>query len=96
MAKSLTTKYIKIKNLKVFLHIQHLTGIIGLAKWLASWNAGKVKHVVSSAVYNKHNKKFLKSYSSKTLVGRMAKQEEIFGIFKYLIRTCFIRLVKIL
>ncbi len=62
-------------------------GIIGLAKWLASWNAGKVRvNVVSpGGVYNKHNKKFLKSYSSKTLVGRMAKQEEIFGIFKYLI-----------
>ena len=58
-----------------------------LAKWLASWNSGKVRvNVVSpGGVYNSHNKKFLKSYSSKTLIGRMATQEEIFGIFKYLI-----------
>ena len=64
-------------------------GIIGLAKWLASWNAGKVRvNVVSpGGVYNKHNKKFLKSYGTKTLVGRMAKPEEIFGIFKYLISS---------
>ncbi len=62
-------------------------GIIGLAKWLASWNAGKVRvNVVSpGGVFNKHNKNFLKSYSSKTLTGRMAKREEIFGIFRYLI-----------
>ncbi len=62
-------------------------GVIGLAKWLASWNAGKVRvNVVSpGGVYNQHNKKFLKSYGSKTLIGRMANQEEIFGIFKYLI-----------
>ena len=40
-------------------------GIIGLAKWLASWNSGKVRvNVVSpGGVYNHHNKKFLKSYS---------------------------------
>lgn len=62
-------------------------GIIGLAKWLASWNAGKVRVnvVTPGGVFNQHNKKFLKSYSSKTLIGRMAKKEEIFGIFKYLI-----------
>lgn len=62
-------------------------GIIGLTKWLASWNAGKVRvNVVSpGGVYNDHNKKFVKKYSTKTLIGRMAKKEEIFSIFQYLI-----------
>lgn len=62
-------------------------GIIGLTKWLASWNAGKVRvNVVSpGGVYNNHNKKFVKKYSSKTFIGRMAKKEEIFSIFQYLI-----------
>jgi len=62
-------------------------GIIGLAKWLSTWLAKKkirVNVVVPGCVKNKQSKKFIKNYSKKTPLGRMANKDEIFGIIHYL------------
>ena len=70
-------------------------GIIGLSKWLSTWLAPKkirVNVVVPGGVKNKQSKKFIKNYSNKTPLGRMANRNEIFGIieFKMLLFSCFI------
>ena len=62
-------------------------GIIGLSKWLSTWLAPKkirVNVVVPGGVKNKQSKKFIKNYSNKTPLGRMANRNEIFGIIEYL------------
>ena len=62
-------------------------GIIGLAKWLSTWLAKKkirVNVVVPGGVKNEQSQKFIKKYSRKTPLGRMANKDEIFGIIHYL------------
>ena len=56
-------------------------------KWLSTWLAKKkirVNVVVPGGVKNKQSKKFIKNYSKKTPLGRMANKDEIFGIIHYL------------
>ena len=63
------------------------SGVIGLTKWLATWWGGniRVNCVTPGGVLNHHNEKFVKSYSNRVPMGRMANREELLGIILYLL-----------
>ena len=79
------------KNQKFFCSLAYSSSksaIIGLTKWLAAYLADKkttCNMMTPSGVYNNQNKQFLKDYSKLLPVKRMAKQEEIFGLLKFLV-----------
>ncbi len=55
-------------------------GILGLTKYLATYFAGKnirVNCLTPGGVYNQHDDEFLKAYSSRAVLGRMARKDEI-------------------
>ena len=61
-------------------------GVIGLTKWLATWWGGniRVNCVTPGGVFNQHNEDFVKAYSNRVPMGRMAEREELVGIVLYL------------
>ncbi len=63
------------------------SGVIGLTKWLATWWGGsiRVNCVTPGGVFNGHNDQFVKAYSSRVPMGRMANREELVGIILYLL-----------
>lgn len=63
------------------------SGVIGLTKWLATWwgSSIRVNCVIPGGVFNKHNEEFVKSYSNRVPMGRMANREELIGIIMYLL-----------
>ncbi len=63
-------------------------GLIGFTRWLATWwgSCGvRVNSVSPGGVFNKHNETFVKSYSNRVPLGRMANREDITGILVYLL-----------
>jgi len=63
-------------------------GIHGLTRWLATYWGDKgirVNTLVPGGVKNKHNTKFVKRYSDRTPLGRMANPEDMVGIVLYLV-----------
>lgn len=61
--------------------------VISFTKYLAAYWGKKgirVNSVSPGGIENKQNKLFIKKYSSKTLLGRMAKTEDLIGIIKLL------------
>jgi NAD(P)-dependent dehydrogenase (short-subunit alcohol dehydrogenase family) len=63
------------------------SGVIGLTKWLATWwgESIRVNCVSPGGVFNDHNDQFVKAYSNRVPMGRMAKREELVGIILYLL-----------
>ena len=63
------------------------SGVIGLTKWLATWwgETIRVNCVTPGGVFNDHNDAFVKAYSNKVPMGRMANREELVGIIIYLL-----------
>ena len=62
-------------------------GIIGFARWLATWLANssvRVNVVTPGGVFNNHTKKFNKKYSYRTPLNRMARAEDLVGIMLFL------------
>jgi 2-deoxy-D-gluconate 3-dehydrogenase len=62
-------------------------GVIGLTSYLASYYAGKgirVNALTPGGVYNGHDDTFLKAYSDRTLMGRMAEKYEMNGALLFL------------
>jgi 2-deoxy-D-gluconate 3-dehydrogenase len=62
-------------------------GVIGLTSYLASYYAGKgirVNALTPGGVYNGHDDIFLKAYSDRTLMGRMAEKYEMNGALLFL------------
>jgi 2-deoxy-D-gluconate 3-dehydrogenase len=62
-------------------------GVIGLTSYLASYYAGKgirVNALTPGGVYNGHDDTFLKAYSDRTLMGRMAEKNEMNGALLFL------------
>jgi NAD(P)-dependent dehydrogenase (short-subunit alcohol dehydrogenase family) len=62
-------------------------GVLGLTKYLATYYAGKpirVNALTPGGVYNQHDETFLKAYSSRTVMGRMAHQDEMSGAIVFL------------
>jgi len=62
-------------------------GVLGLTRYLATYYAGKpirVNALTPGGVYNQHDGAFLKAYASRTVMGRMADQDEMSGAIVFL------------
>ena len=62
-------------------------GVIGLARWLATWlgsSSVRVNVLTPGGVYNNHTKNFNRKYSDRTPLNRMAKSKEMNGMLAYL------------
>jgi NAD(P)-dependent dehydrogenase (short-subunit alcohol dehydrogenase family) len=62
-------------------------GVHGLTLWLATyWGAAgiRVNTVVPGGVYNNHDPEFVRRYSNRTPMGRMAEPDDLVGTIVYL------------
>jgi 2-deoxy-D-gluconate 3-dehydrogenase len=62
-------------------------GILGLTRYLATYYAGKnirVNALTPGGVYNGHDEDFLQAYSARSVLGRMAKKDEMNGALLFL------------
>jgi NAD(P)-dependent dehydrogenase (short-subunit alcohol dehydrogenase family) len=63
-------------------------GVIGLTKWLATWwgaDGIRVNCLVPGGVQGKQNEAFVKAYSNRIPLGRMARPEDMTGMMIYLL-----------
>ncbi len=63
------------------------TGILGLTTYLAAYYAGKnirVNAISPGGVFNGHDEDFVKAYSAKTILGRMAYKDDMNGALLFL------------
>jgi 2-deoxy-D-gluconate 3-dehydrogenase len=63
------------------------SGILGLTRYLAAYYVGKnirVNAISPGGVYNQHDSQFVESYSAHTILGRMAKKDEMNGALLFL------------
>jgi NAD(P)-dependent dehydrogenase (short-subunit alcohol dehydrogenase family) len=62
-------------------------GILGLTRYLSTYYAGKnirANALTPGGVYNHHDDVFLKAYSARTVMGRMAQRDEMNGALLFL------------
>ncbi len=62
-------------------------GILGLTKYLAAYYAGKnirVNALTPGGVYNGHDDEFLQAYAARSVMGRMAENDEMNGAVLFL------------
>ena len=62
-------------------------GVLGLTRYLATYYAGKpirVNALTPGGVFNQHDQVFLEAYSTRTVMGRMAEQDEMNGAILFL------------
>ncbi len=62
-------------------------GVLGLTRYLATYYAGKeirVNALTPGGVFNQHDEVFLKAYSARTVLGRMAWKYEMNGALLFL------------
>ncbi len=62
-------------------------GVLGLTKYIAAYYAGtqiRANCLTPGGVFNNHDETFVQNYSYRTIMGRMAKQDEMNGALLYL------------
>jgi 2-deoxy-D-gluconate 3-dehydrogenase len=63
-------------------------GMLGLTQYLATYYAGKnirVNALSPGGVYNNHDETFVRSYSARAVMGRMAEKDEMNGALLFLV-----------
>jgi NAD(P)-dependent dehydrogenase (short-subunit alcohol dehydrogenase family) len=62
-------------------------GVLGLTRYLATYYTGKnicVNALTPGGVYNGHDEHFLKAYAARSVLGRMARKDEMNGALLFL------------
>jgi len=62
-------------------------GVLGLTRYLAAYYAGtelRVNCLTPGGIFNNHDEAFLKAYSARTVMGRMADKDEMNGALLFL------------
>ena len=82
--------YIKDGKRVAFKPVYYTTtkaGVMGFTKYLSAYYAGteiRVNALTPGGVFNNHEEYFVKNYSAKTILGRMAKKDEMNGALLFL------------